>query len=65
MSTSITRDEFTKLEKKVLVIETKQEATIEDIQEIKNSQKETRYLIMTTLITSILGLIGIVFSFVR
>jgi len=52
------------LDKRVLVLETEQEHMKGDITEIKESLKESRMLTLTTLISSVLGLIGIVASFV-
>ncbi len=53
---------FIALERRVIVIETEQKGLKDDIAEIKNSQKETRVLLMSTLITSVLGLIGLIFT---
>ena len=50
---------FNILDKRLIVVETEQNAMKGDIQEIKQNQKEARSLAMTTLITSVLSLLGI------
>ena len=54
---------YNNLEKRIIVIETEQNNMKGDITEIKESLKESRMLTLTTLITSMLGLIGIIASF--
>ena len=51
------------IDKRVLVLETEQKNMKGDIVEIKESLKESRTLTLTTLITSVLGLIGIIATF--
>ena len=53
------------LDKRLIRVETRQDGMEEDIKDIKDSQKESRALVMGTLITSVLTLIGILFQFVR
>lgn len=53
------------LDRRLLVVETENKGFKEDIVEMKQSQKETRLLITSTLITSVLGLVGIIASFMR
>jgi len=50
---------YNELDKRLIVVETEQGTMKSDIQDIKQSQKEARTLAMTTLITSVLSLIGI------
>lgn len=52
------------LDKRLIKVETEQDAMKGDIQEIKQNQKEARTLAMTTLITSVLSLIGILVTVV-
>ena len=54
---------YNSLVKRIIVIETEQNNMKGDIAEIKESLKESRMLTLTTLITSMLGLIGIIASF--
>jgi len=64
MSEHTTCQGYIELDKRVLVLETEQKNMKGDIAEIKESLKESRMLTLTTLISSVLGLIGIVASFV-
>ena len=55
---------YNNLEKRLIIVETKQSTMESDITEIKQNQKEARTLAMTTLITSVLSLIGILVTVV-
>lgn len=50
------------LDKRVSIVETKMDGMEDNIAEIKQNQKDARFLTMTTLISSLLGLIGIIYS---
>jgi hypothetical protein len=58
-------DVINEMDKRLIRVETRQDNMEQDIKDIKASQKESRTLVMTTLITSLLTLVGIIFSFVR
>ncbi len=58
-------EQVIEIDKRLLVVETEQNGMKSDIIEIKTSLKESRYLIMTTLISSLLGLVAIVISMIR
>lgn len=53
---------YNALDKRLIKVETEQDAMKGDIQEIKQNQKEARTLAMTTLVTSVLSLISILIS---
>ena len=55
---------YNQLDKRLIKVETEQDAMKGDIAEIKQNQKEARTLAMTTLITSVLSLIGILVTVV-
>ncbi len=54
---------YVSLDRRLIVLETEQNNMKGDIAEIKESLKEGRMLTLTTLISSVLGLIGIIASF--
>lgn len=58
-------DVINDMDKRLIRVETRQDGMEQDIKDIKDSQKESRALVMGTLITSVLTLVGILFQFVR
>ena len=52
------------LDKRLSIVETRQDVMNDDIKEIKDSQKESRALVIGTLITGSLSLIGIIVQLV-
>jgi len=58
-------DTINEMDKRLIRVETRQDGMEQDIKEIKDSQKESRALVMGTLITSVLSLVGILVSFLR
>jgi len=52
------------LDKRLSIVETRQDVMNDDIKDIKDSQKESRALVIGTLITGSLSLIGIIVQLV-